>query len=72
MSEAKGLFAEKVRQDEIAATEALRAAEVDAAADPSMEHTTTTTVPGYAGEVGVRYHPPPHAAPVGADPGRLQ
>lgn len=56
MSEARGIFAKRVAQDEKAAREAHRDAQVQAA---SMKHTTTTTVPDRDAKSRSKHRPPP-------------
>jgi len=56
VSEAKGIFANRVAQDEKAAQEALRDSQ---GASPSMKHTTTTTVPDQDAFGWVLHRPPP-------------
>jgi len=69
VSEAKGIFAIRVAQDEKAATEA---PEDSQGASPSMKHTTTTTVPERDAHEWAQDWSPPPPDPKGHTEGRLQ
>lgn len=68
VSDARELFAERMRKDETAAREAQRAAEGEAR---SMEHTTTTTVPEERSVGRVSVPPPRREASSPVEYGRL-